>query len=63
MMDEDRLKDHYDHIFTHNSPHSPYYDGADEDEVCHHGIPFSEDCEECEQEDQNDEEEETDEHE
>lgn len=44
MMDEDRLKDQYDRIFTHNNPHSPYYDGPDEDDVeicigCREPIP------------------------
>jgi hypothetical protein len=29
---DDRLVDMYDRINTHDDPHSPYYDGPDEDE-------------------------------
>lgn len=60
-MNEDKLKDLYDRAFTHDDPHSPWFDGPDaEDEdddldCCLHGVPFCEECERC-----NDEEDEVD---
>jgi hypothetical protein len=56
-MDEDRLRNLYDEMFTHTNPHSPYYDGPDyedeeedefdEEECCEHGVSLNEDCDEC----------------
>ncbi len=54
IPNEDRLRERYDAMLTHNDPHSPYYDGPDGDEeddgpVCQAcGNPID-DCE-CEEE-------------
>jgi hypothetical protein len=32
MQDEDKLRDQYDAELTHDDPHSPYYDGPDDED-------------------------------
>lgn len=47
-MNEDSLRDHYDYLFTHDDPNSPYYDGpmVGED-CCEHGVDYEDECAEC----------------
>ena len=49
IPNEDRLRERYDAMLTHNDPHSPYYDGPDGEDTCETcGKPYD-DCE-CEEE-------------